>query len=502
MCDYIKNNKSSQVYWLKENLNALNVKITIKSQRNIALLPSFEHYVNLLEGENIPNTINNEAQEFTFKWQEKVFSQHDYQKYSNIHNCITELDTKLYEMIANNDKTPQKVFTYIHEEFVLPLPVVDVSLSEGLLNINSCMQKVKLNDKLETVGGKTISRQNLFKSNDTLSNEEDCWVAMHIFYDNSEYDEEVNTIYREECLLLSLFYHPGYNYLMVSPDINILDSYVVEASSRMLDLEYLVDIDFGLTCCGDDLVEFLAQLYKKLEEKKKAIINFAKPSLGIRKCYVFFEIATAQHFDMDNIYIEYNIKIPDNIQCKSDLTGRTHVSRSLSDEDIQVWTYGHNIDLELDVNTGIDQPHIKIYFEAISQDRWGRQRTEGYSYLTLLLQPGYYTDHLSCSRPEELNEIDAESRRFFVGGCNLIHDMEVIEKPQLYATNFRFVSTGAIKVTWTTMIQSHFPGSPSTETLYPGVSLLQGADDVLKQYKRAKATLDAATRSISESDSD
>lgn len=78
-----------------------------------------------------------------------------------------------------------------------------------------------------------------------------------------------------------------------------------------------------------------------------------------------------------------------------------------------------------------EPPSIKLFMEAISSDWWGRHRTEGYCYLRLPLEPGCFTKTLSCSRPEEANTVDAESRRFFLGGCHLIKDLEVLAEPQL-----------------------------------------------------------------------
>lgn len=72
----------------------------------------------------------------------------------------------------------------------------------------------------------------------------------------------------------------------------------------------------------------------------------------------------------------------------------------------------------------------------ISVDWWGRHRTEGYSCLTLTLEPGEYKQSLSCSRPEELDIVEAESRRFFVGGCHLIKDIDVLINPQLHVRSF------------------------------------------------------------------
>ncbi|CAF4803622.1 unnamed protein product [Pieris macdunnoughi] len=465
MNDFLKNNKSSNIYWLKYPLQHLNLTLKLKAQETITLLPKFGEHLKQSE-EDAQNVL--QYQEYNFQWQEKLFSQYQFTKFGDIQNCVSELDLAFNRSIHQFNKKPQKVFTYINEEYAFPLPFE----SKGYGNefFSSCFKTLNLEDFLKDLG-KGESMRNLFKSDDDVAREDE-WRAMYILYDNSKYDEDNNLIFQDECLLVSIYHNTKYNYIMISPDINNESNpYAVESSSGYLDFEYFINVDFGKTGCGEEFQVLLNKLLKKLEKKQKHLTKFVMPPLGTRKYYISLEIESAKDFDGD-IYIEYHVKIPENIESVSLLTGRTHLNKFLINEGIRMWTFGHIVDFEVDLTTGIDPLPLKIFFEVISVDRWGRHRTEGYTYFPLALIPGYFKKQLSCTRPEELNEIDAESRRFFVGGCHLIEDLEMLVKPQLYATNFRFVSTGSIAVHWT------------------------GADAVLKQYKRAKATLAAATRSL------
>ncbi|CAG4931901.1 unnamed protein product [Colias eurytheme] len=500
MTDFLKSNASSGVYWLKEPLQNIKFKITIKPRESIILLPKFEDYSNTSQTQNLAKADGSATKEYVFAWQEKVFSQYEIKKYSDIHNCISESDLSLHNKLKQNNALPQKLFTYLNEDCFMPLPIVEKkSYDTGIPFLNSCLEQLNLNDKVNSsIGNETNSTRDLFSSQENVIAGAE-WTAMHIMYDNSKYDDDGNIIYSDECLLLSLYHHQEHNYLMVSPDVNNLSNpYNIEGATDNLHLEYYVGIDFGVQECSEELVDLLNKLYKKWQKKQKYFMPFVMPPLGGKKVFINLEITSAIEFEMDNIYIEYHIKIPDNIQCKNDLIGRTHVAQSLVRENGQIWLFGHTVDLELDIATGIDPPPLKIFFEVISQDWWRRHRTEGYSHLALTLHPGIYKEQLSCSRPEELNKIEAESRRFFVGGCHLIEDLEVLEKPQLYAGNFRNVPTGTISVHWSTIIQSQSPGHHSPVPIASGSALLQGADAVLKQYKRAKATLAAATRNIRE----
>ncbi|XP_045523416.1 Meckel syndrome type 1 protein homolog [Pieris brassicae] len=496
MYDFLKNNKSSNIYWLKYPLQHFNLTLKLKAQETITLLPKFGEHLNQSNEEDAQNVL--QYQEYNFQWQEKLFSQYQFTKFGDIQNCVSEKDLAFHRSIHQFNKKPQKVFTYVNKEYAFPLPFK--SKDNGIGLYSSCIKKLNLEIFLNDNFGKGESMHNLFKSEDDVAFEDE-WKAMYIFYDNSNYDEDNNLIFQDECLLISVYHNTKYNYIMISPDVNNESNpYAVESSSGYLDFEYFINVDFGKSGCGEEFKDLLNKLLKKMEKKQKHLIKFVMPPLETRKYYISLEIESAKDFDGD-IYIEYHVKVPENIDSVSLLTGRTHLNKCLMNEDIHMWAFGHIVDFEVESATGIDPLPLRIFFEVISVDRWGRHRTEGYTYFPLALIPGFCKKQLSCTRPEELNEIDAESRRFFVGGYHLIEDLEMLVKPQLYATNFRFVSTGSIAVHWTVISHSHSPGCHSSENQSPVPhtscsELIQGADAVLKQYKRAKETLAAATKSL------
>ncbi|XP_050353352.1 tectonic-like complex member MKS1 isoform X2 [Nymphalis io] len=271
----------------------------------------------------------------------------------------------------------------------------------------------------------------------------------------------------------------------------------------ILPLEYGVEIDFGEEENGEDLEHLLNSLLKKWDKKQKQLMNFVMPGLGMKKVFVTFEIVSACGFEMDNLYIDFQIRIPDDVTVKGDLKGRTHVSKSTRREYNKIWRYGHVVELEMEYATGIEINPLKVILETISVDWWGRHRTEGYSCFTLSLEPGEHRQDLSCSRPEELDKVEAESRRFFVGGCHLIKDLDVLINPQLHEAMFRYVSSGCVAVRWRVVSQrrrahtdAHADGRAHAHTPAHAQSLLAGADAVLRYYKRAKATLAAATECL------
>lgn len=129
-------------------------------------------------------------EEHTFKWQEKVFSTWELQRYSDVHNCITDTELNYHDMIKDLDYKPSKICTYIHEDSYLPLPSEINSMKKNkysIQNLNSCLERLNLNDKLGLAD--TSSMGHLFRSEEDMAVKEEQWTAMHVVFDNSEYNE-------------------------------------------------------------------------------------------------------------------------------------------------------------------------------------------------------------------------------------------------------------------------------------------------------------------------
>ncbi|RVE49140.1 hypothetical protein evm_006261 [Chilo suppressalis] len=505
MYEFQRTNKITGVHWLKDAIEDIQVNVKLKPKESIMTLPKFEDYTNEAPSANIESFET--AREYTFAWQEKVFSLWELQRYSNVHNCTTDVQLTYHNMLNTTDYEPSKIFSYIHEDCYLSLPSDSVCFKSNILELNSCFGRLNLNDKIgEVLNTDNGSMGHLFRSEENIDNIADGkWRAMHIVLDNSQYDEDSNLILKQEAILLSLYHNVKNNYLLVSPDSNNLEMNPYSVETRTgLQLEHVYAVDLQLHGDGENAEELsilLEKLRKKWEKMHKHLVNFSAPPLGKKLHYVALEILTASDFEMDNLYIEFNIKLPEGVQSSDGLHGRTHVSKSFRTDDRDDWNFGHLITLALETIDASDPPTIQLFFEVISTDWWGRHRTEGYSYLPLTLEPGTYTKMLSCSRPEESDTVEAESRRFFVGGCHLIKDLDVLANPHLQDANFVYTTTGSIQIRWSVVSHSPIPGHSETtkESVAPSTSasaLLRGAEAVLRQYKRAKARLAAATKDL------
>ncbi|CAB3246022.1 unnamed protein product [Arctia plantaginis] len=508
MNDFNRCNKVSGVYCLKHGISDLKIKIKLKSQDSIISLPKFEDYS---QGSNALK-LDTTTEEYVFKWQEKIFSRWEVQRYIDEHNCITDDELKYHENVKNIDYTPGKIFTYVHEDYYLPLPYdTDKKSKKGIFNLETYLEQLNLNDPIGRVfGGEMISTMHLFSSDENVMDPVE-WMAMHVVFDNSDYNEESQLIYKQEVTLLSLYHNLTQNYLIMTPDVNNLElnPYSVETPSGVQwGYQYAIDVEFHNLEDGEELVMLLNKLHKRWDRKHKHLGNFHMPPPGKRQYYVALEILTAEGFDMDNLYIEFNIKVPEELQCEDTLHGRTHTSVANFIDSTEEWTFGHSLELIIEADSGTDPPPLKLFFEAISTDWWGRHRTEGYAYLPLPLVPGHCTKTMSCRRPEELDIVTARSRRFFLGGCHLIKDLNVLIDPHSKNANFTFTTTGTIAIRWNVISQSRMGniGSTSAVSSSCGAStasaLLRGAEAALYKYKQARARLAAATKQLVEPSGD
>ncbi|KAG7303313.1 hypothetical protein JYU34_011799 [Plutella xylostella] len=500
MNDFNRSNKVTGVHWLKKPITSLNIKLHLKPENGIAL-PNFEDFTN--ESANLVQTVD--ATEFNFKWQQKTFSTWELSRYSDIHNCISDTELEYHEIIKDSSIEASKVFTYIHEDNYLPTPKTENlrEKSDGFEGLTSCMAKLSLNGTLSRfVNEDTMSMGRLFRSEDNIAVDGDSWMSMHVVLDNSEYNEDSQLLLKQEAVLLSLHHNTTRNYVIVSPDVNTLEwnPYAVETSTGVRwNYVYALQLEFDREDDVDDLEILLKKLKKKWHSKNKHFLNFTMPSIGKKQYFITFEILSAKDFDADELYVEFFIKYPDGVTSSDVHHGRTHVTTSMRSEDEPTQAhFAQTVDLQVEADDDHEPAPIKVFFEVISTDWWGRHRTEGYAYLPLPLDPGHRTRVLTCVRPEEKDKVEAESRRFFVGGCHLLKDLDVLTKPRMQNTDFHYASSGTLHLRWSTVAQSTIacrlpPAQPSVSS---ASAVLQGAEAVLKQYRKARARLAAATRDL------
>lgn len=163
--------------------------IKIKPHDGVLSLPKFENYANFSDTVNAESF--DQTEEYTFKWQEKVFSLWEMQRYSDVHHCITDTELTYHNMLNDLEYEPSKVFTYVHDDNYMPLPLNHVrKKGNKILDLSSCFEKLNLNEKIEkTLLKQTSSMGHLFRSEENLDVGNEQWMAMHVVFDSSDYNE-------------------------------------------------------------------------------------------------------------------------------------------------------------------------------------------------------------------------------------------------------------------------------------------------------------------------
>ena len=196
-------------------------------------------------------------------------------------------------------------------------------------------------------------------------------------------------------------------------------------------------------------MRFQQELFDKTQELRRNFVGDEfeaytdSPDLDVCKIMLNMEIVSAQDFDLDHVYVQYLLDIPEGWATGDapQLWANTQVSkvRHVKNEEGKTTTraiahFGLPIDLTLwqtaDVKNGSDFKEEEargvtrmpcILLQVNSYDMWDRNRTQGYAHMNLPLTPGCSTHTVQTWRPA-LTQI-GRMRSFFIGGTPELKDL-------------------------------------------------------------------------------
>ncbi|KAH1019033.1 hypothetical protein HUJ05_006698 [Dendroctonus ponderosae] len=398
--------------------------------------------------------------EKVFGWQEKVFSKEQKEYYSDERNCFTEREKEYHKLISE-----------------------DFSEEDDYLLFSYC----------------TGDEFYVDHENDFRQNFEGTWL-------------------KNEKLLCTVGYNKQSKILRISPDITNTQRYVLKIHTEKERIfNYLIEH------CSNNVPESIEvnekTLIKKINDfealKKEKLFPgpFKLPPRNKLYVFVFMEICSAKGFEYSDIFVQYQIKLPQG-WFSSDLDhmkGRTHLCRA-ADENGLVH-FGHNMEILLEYNlTNLGQSNEYsqlpyVYFEIISKGSWNRYRTEGLCYLQIpIYSSRTLTHNLKCFRFTK-NPI-SEMRRYFIGDYQNYDDVSWIGIPNGYQENTinkygtETICTGELNIKINVLHQSQEfleerRGSidKSSKTMLERLgssALLKSVEQVIQEFKKArKEMLDA-----------
>uniref|UniRef100_A0AAR5QII4 Meckel syndrome type 1 protein n=1 Tax=Dendroctonus ponderosae TaxID=77166 RepID=A0AAR5QII4_DENPD len=452
--------------------------------------------------------------EKVFGWQEKVFSKEQKEYYSDERNCFTEREKEYHKLISEDfsEEDDYLLFSYCTgDEFYVDHEIMgNTAYLEERLN-NLAVGRSNISDGKDAYDYNTSVIKSI--ENPLVRNTFENMYIMADFGQNFE-----GTWLKNEKLLCTVGYNKQSKILRISPDITNTQRYVLKIHTEKERI-----FNYYIEHCSNNVPESIEvnekTLIKKINDfealKKEKLFPgpFKLPPRNKLYVFVFMEICSAKGFEYSDIFVQYQIKLPQG-WFSSDLDhmkGRTHLCRA-ADENGLVH-FGHNMEILLEYNlTNLGQSNEYsqlpyVYFEIISKGSWNRYRTEGLCYLQIpIYSSRTLTHNLKCFRFTK-NPI-SEMRRYFIGDYQNYDDVSWIGIPNGYQENTinkygtETICTGELNIKINVLHQSQEfleerRGSidKSSKTMLERLgssALLKSVEQVIQEFKKArKEMLDA-----------
>ncbi|CAO1421031.1 unnamed protein product [Diamesa tonsa] len=478
------------IYRTKDDINNLQIRITLKKLYSIIKIPKFDIISNA--GTNEQQTSNDFEEIVNLNWQQKLFNKFELNYYGLKENCKTELEKKYHQLIkkktSDEDEEPQEsrlIFTYTSDDKYIP--------DEHLGIITKLKQSVESEEKMK-------EEVEVKKKSGSLFIDEKLESVSSRYMTGDDYENMYILADLEPTTLLFIIQYRKFDGLfLVYPDFNEIEKpYYLEIDQNSKQM-YYYSCENMSKIQDDNRQERLEQ--QKLQDiqeetcelmKKLSIFNNNRDSdfQNPKYCRILLllEIVNAKDFEYDNLHVQFKIRIPKYVKVlDGELEGSTHSSMKQNDQ----WNFGycHSVTLDIEDEFMISQSEsnsISLNFEVISIEKlWERERREGITSVKLSLDKPQlcHNMELQCYRDLQSGSWWKDSlERFFLGG---IHKTRLQEEHQEGFTNFygnQTISTGQLNI----KIQLVKQFCPSLRNNLQTPSI----DEVIQSYRRAKARLD------------
>ena len=193
-----------------------------------------------------------------------------------------------------------------------------------------------------------------------------------------------------------------------------------------------------------NLYDSLTLAHRRAENALKSLRDFQfNKGLDPFSLYLFTfgEIVSASGFQGSQLYIKYQLDIPEGWRAQGHLNSMAGCTQAASpaydsQKSEQSWQLSQPLEFELvSLGTGgsrvsthghLDQPSKwpRLYLTVYSFDSWDRHTTEGYGYLEMPSQPGAYDVQVSTWRP--FGDRISRLQNFFIGGSPELEDVHFL----------------------------------------------------------------------------
>ncbi|KAJ0004085.1 hypothetical protein NQD34_010299 [Periophthalmus magnuspinnatus] len=432
-----------------------------------------------------PGQKGDNEEELVIGWQEKLFSQYEYELFQNENACQSHLEhqyhSEIKALIRGKGRRNIRIFTYTDHDRYTNLLVGQCTedalttsksgptlLAERMANVRHRRQERHTIDmglpKSKIINWEPSEEfiRNTHVVNNTMQ-------TMHIMGDlgpPGRLGEKQN-----ECLLLTIK-TDGIGTVIVKPDFNRgKEPYRIITEGDKKEV-WCLRVDNASEAMVKEDQDKELHLYKDLYVQHKEYLNslvgsdFEMPPLGTLRYVMNGEIVSSKGFEYDNLYIHFLMELPNNWSSLpfQPLSGVTQTCRtkSVGKDDVAFFSFPFNFEalyMSEKENEGIPQWPV-LYFKVLSLDFWQRYRTEGYGYLLFPAVPGTHTVTCHTWRPLQIGTVSA-LRRFFIGGSPELEDLSHVRIPstfkgeRLSRFGFRTESSGSVTFNLHCIQQAH-----------------------------------------------
>ncbi|XP_064391519.1 tectonic-like complex member MKS1 isoform X2 [Halichondria panicea] len=405
---------------------------------------------------------------WVFKWQEKVFSQHEDELYADANNCVNPLQLRYHREIlqqrSEGCRPNGRLFSYVeNDHYLLRSKETSRYRTFASKHANSVRKRHTKNTRgisksviCDPILDRPSDDQRVGHRINTPSNQSMCLMA--------DLRKQDGVDHMDEHLLCQITVD-GHGRVTLCPDFT-RDRPAVRIENRHKEVfEYRLENVSELISPEEQLKEDRVQreLYARHANYLKACVGdtfVSPPEEGSVRVCLHGEIVSGEGFDLDGLYVKAQLELPEGWQLEDNqptsstkLSVVSQISRTKSRHLCNVAHFGCPFDYHL-IHTPTEE-HLsrrpRLLLEVCSLDYWDRHRVEGYGYLDLPHTSGSHDLTLHTWRPAGRGVVD-QLRLHFVGGAQQINDLSYVACPRdlqgdrLSRYGFQTESSGSVRV--------------------------------------------------------
>ncbi|XP_059207638.1 Meckel syndrome type 1 protein isoform X2 [Centropristis striata] len=488
MADNWNTDTGEAVYRSRDAVKNLKIRVRIERVTSTAALSQHlqQQVLSQQDREDIElETLSSHVQpgdneeELVVGWQEKLFSQYEFELFQNEKACQSPLDrqyvTEIKALNKSKGRRNRRISTYTdHDRYTSCLPFHQLHSTDILTTTKS--SPTFLAERMASLRHRRQERRTMDSSipKSKIVN----WEPTEEFLKNSHLvNNAMQTMHimanlgppggldkQDNEYLLVTIKTDGNGIVTVKPDFNKgKEPYRITTKGEKKEV-WRLTVENECTAMQSEEKEREQNMYKDLYLRHKDYLNslvgqdFEMPPLGILRYVMNGEIVSAKGFEYDNLYIHFFMELPNNwsslpFQSHSGVT-QTCRTKTLGKENVAFFSYPFSFEAfymsEKESEESIPQWPV-VYFKVLSLDSWQRYRTEGYGYLLFPAMTGKHTITCHTWRPLQTGTVSA-LRRFFIGGSPELEDHSYVRIPGTFKgerlSRFGFCTETAGSVTF------------------------------------------------------